>query len=389
MYSTMSNIAPIKDPPAGTRPYGTRATTQRPPLAGPSRTSRPLRFSFLMLFSTAVVLMPMISAISGIDQVSSSARRASILSSFSPNLSPNLSSNTSSGAPRRRRDEGTNAPVHIRSGMRTKSIHISSAFDTNMDKLMSLLNPWWRDGTVRPELAPEVRRDAFAQCWDLMDTRQIVAIGGLRRVGKTTLMYQMIEELLGTGVDPMDILYFSLDERREGLREVLDAYASSVGRDIGSGRAFVFLDEIQKHAGWTDELKLLYDALPDIKFVVSGSAALGLERRGRESLAGRMFFTRVEPLSFSEWLTLRGIGFRPGEARLFEGRLRPHLMSYMMTPFPEIVSWDEERARRYVKETIVDRVVYMDVPQEFGDADHALLEELIGIFFSNPVFLHF
>ena len=253
-----------------------------------------------------------------------------------------------------------------------------------MDRLMSLLNPWWRDGTVRPELAPEVRRDAFARCWDLMDTRQVVAIGGLRRVGKTTLMYQMIEELLTTGVDPMDILYFSLDERREGLREVLDAYGSSVERDIGSGRAFVFLDAIQKHAGWTDELKLLYDALPDVKFVVSGSAALGLERRGRESLAGRMFFTRVEPLSFSEWLTLSGIGFRPGEARLFEGRLRPHLLSYMMTPFPEIVSWDEERARRYVKETIVDRVVYMDVPQEFGDADHALLEELIGIFFSNP-----
>jgi predicted AAA+ superfamily ATPase len=249
---------------------------------------------------------------------------------------------------------------------------------------MSLLNPWWRDGTVRPELAREVRRDAFAQCWDLMDTRQVVAIGGLRRVGKTTLMYQMIQELLSGGVDPMDILYFSLDERREGLREVLDAYASSVGRDIESGRAFVFLDEIQKHAGWTDELKLLYDALPDFKFVVSGSAALGLERRGRESLAGRMFFTRVEPLSFSEWLTLRGIGFRPGEARLFEGRLRPHLLRYMMTPFPEIVSWDEDRARRYVKESIVDRVVYMDVPQEFGDADHALLEELIGIFFSQP-----
>ncbi len=253
-----------------------------------------------------------------------------------------------------------------------------------MDRLISLLNPWWRDGSVRSDLSSDIRRDAFSQCWEFMDTRQVVAIGGLRRVGKTTLMYQMIEELLRNGADPESILYFSFDERRKGLREVLDAYASSVGKDIEKERAFVFLDEIQKHASWMEELKLLYDALPNIKFVVSGSAALKLERRGRESLAGRMFFTRLEPLSFSEWLRLRGIEYRPDKIRLFESRLRPHLLRYMMTPFPEIVSWEEGPAMRYIKETIVDRVVYMDIPQEFGDADHSLLEDLIGIFFSHP-----
>lgn len=253
-----------------------------------------------------------------------------------------------------------------------------------MDRTISLLNPWWRDGVVRPELRMDFRRDAFSQCWEHMRTRQIVAIGGLRKVGKTTLMYQMVEELIKGGADPESILYFSFDERREGIRDVLDAYASTVGRDIEDGRTFVFLDEIQKHPGWSEELKLLYDALPNLKFVVSGSAALMLERHGRESLAGRAFFTRVEPLSFSEWLRMRGIGFRPGKVRLYEGRLRPHLLRYMMTPFPEIVTWKEEPARRYIKETIVDRVVFKDIPQEFGDADHSLLEDLTGMFFSVP-----
>lgn len=253
-----------------------------------------------------------------------------------------------------------------------------------MDRTLALLNPWWRDGAVRPGLRMDFRRDVFQQCWDHMRSRQVVAIGGLRRVGKTTLMYQMIDELIKGGADPESILYHSFDERRGSIRDVLDAYASSLGRDIERGRLYVFLDEIQKHAGWNDELKLLYDALPDLKFVVSGSAALRLERRGRESLAGRMFFTRVEPLSFSEWLRMRGIDFRPDRLHLYEGRLRPHMLRYMMTPFPEIVTWKDEAARRYIKETIVDRAVYMDIPQEFGDADHSLLEDLVGIFFSSP-----
>lgn len=253
-----------------------------------------------------------------------------------------------------------------------------------MDRTLALLNPWWRDGAVRPDLRRDFRRDVFQQCWGYMPSRQVVAIGGLRRVGKTTLMYQMIDELIKGGTDPESILYYSFDERRESIRDLLDAYASSLGKDIEGGRYHVFLDEIQKLAGWNDELKLLYDALPGFKFVISGSAALQLERRGRESLAGRMFYTRVEPLSFGEWLRMRGIEFKPERLELYETKLRPHMLNYMMTPFPEIVAWKDEPARRYIKETIVDRAIYMDIPQEFGDADHSLLEDLVGIFFSSP-----
>ena len=253
-----------------------------------------------------------------------------------------------------------------------------------MDKIISLLNPWWRDGTVRPELRKDFIRDAFGECWGHMETRQVVVISGLRRVGKTTIIYQMIEKLIRGGADPENILYFSFDERRDGIRHILEEYASSLGKDIEKGRYFVFLDEIQKHAGWTDELKLLYDALPGIKFVVSGSAALHLEKRGRESLAGRIFFTRVEPLSFGEWLRMRGVDFKPEKAELFENRIKPRLLEYMSTPFPEIIDWKGERVRKYIKETIVERAVFRDIPQEFGDADHSLLEDLLQIFYSNP-----
>jgi hypothetical protein len=53
--------------------------------------------------------------------------------------------------------------------------------------------------------------------------RQILLVTGLRRVGKTTLMYQAIEKLLET-VDPDKILYFSFDESAVNPKEVLEFY---------------------------------------------------------------------------------------------------------------------------------------------------------------------
>ncbi|NOZ69888.1 MAG: AAA family ATPase [Deferribacteres bacterium] len=50
-----------------------------------------------------------------------------------------------------------------------------------------------------------------------MDKRQIILFTGLRRVGKTTLMYQIMDELIKRGKSPYNILYFSFDEMKYDL----------------------------------------------------------------------------------------------------------------------------------------------------------------------------
>ncbi|MEM4189031.1 MAG: AAA family ATPase [Candidatus Caldarchaeum sp.] len=57
-------------------------------------------------------------------------------------------------------------------------------------------NEWWFTTAVRRELAPRYRRSAFKRLVESLGERQALLITGLRRVGKTTLMYQAIEELL-------------------------------------------------------------------------------------------------------------------------------------------------------------------------------------------------
>ncbi|MDP2992666.1 MAG: AAA family ATPase, partial [Deltaproteobacteria bacterium] len=84
-------------------------------------------------------------------------------------------------------------------------------------------NPWWKDGKVPSEFLGR-KRKIFSEIVNYIDKRQIVLFTGLRRVGKTTLMYQIINELLGKGISPYNILYFSFDEMRYDLEYLIKQY---------------------------------------------------------------------------------------------------------------------------------------------------------------------
>lgn len=67
-------------------------------------------------------------------------------------------------------------------------------------EILEILNSWWKEGNISKELALVYKRKVFAKIKRLLKTRQIIVISGLRRVGKSTLMYQLIEELMNSKV---------------------------------------------------------------------------------------------------------------------------------------------------------------------------------------------
>lgn len=90
------------------------------------------------------------------------------------------------------------------------------------------------------------RRYAFSRIEESLGERQVLVVTGLRRVGKTTILYQIIDRLRET-VDLTRILYFSFEGSSAGPREVLDFYERNVLRKTfdEAGRAYIFSDEIQ------------------------------------------------------------------------------------------------------------------------------------------------
>src|SRR2546422_2875174 len=90
-------------------------------------------------------------------------------------------------------------------------------------------NEWWSTGTVRDALAPAYHRRPFESVSRLLGYRQAVVLTGLRRVGKSTILYQLIRKIIQE-TEPSRVLYFSFEERGEGGKEVLEAYERAVRR---------------------------------------------------------------------------------------------------------------------------------------------------------------
>jgi len=185
----------------------------------------------------------------------------------------------------------------------------------SLPHLVEFYNPWWQDptGTWRKRILP-FERPVVDQIWgDMEVVAQIVSVTGPRRVGKTTILRQLIARLLvRKGVAPNRILYMSMDDP-ELLRYAGGASAflsdlleqQNIPPDSTGPPHYVFLDEIQRVPDWELHLKKYYDRGFPIRFVVSGSASAPILRQSRESLAGRILDRRVLPFSFREFCLFR------------------------------------------------------------------------------------
>lgn len=255
-----------------------------------------------------------------------------------------------------------------------------------IEKLIKF-NEWWTSGQVKPSLLKEHKRPLFFNIQKYMNDRQILLISGLRRVGKTTLIYQIIQNLLDKNIKPEEIIYFSFDEEIGDFEDLIKTYEDIVlKRRISKERIYIFLDEVQKLKDWQTKIKMTYDLNPNIKFIISGSASVQINRKAKESLAGRIFDFLLEPLSFKEFLEWKGVKFDIKKIELYQREISPLFFDYMRKGgFPEIIGEsDDEKIRNYIKNNIIERIIYKDLPEEFGVKDYELFKTIIEMIARQP-----
>ena len=166
---------------------------------------------------------------------------------------------------------------------------------------------------------------------------------GMRRVGKTYLMYQRMREIIASGVDKRDLLYVNFEDDRlqpaaNGLLDgLLEAFYRS-NPEARQRRAYLFLDEIQMIPGWPRFVRRVLDT-ERVAIMVSGSSAKLLHTEVATELRGRGIALEVFPYSFAESVVAAGI---PLPTQLPPGpkarsRLEAHLDRYLTVGgFPEV-----------------------------------------------------
>ncbi len=244
-------------------------------------------------------------------------------------------------------------------------------------------NHWWISGKVDAELALPFKRDIYLEIEKRMDKRFILALVGLRRVGKTTTMYQLIQKLIESKVNKTTILFFSFDEVSAKLYEVLETYKEIHNKDFRKEKIYIFLDEIQKCSGWENELKKYYDLYPKLKFIISGSESLFIRKKTKETLAGRIFEFTLTPFTFREYLRFNKV--EKNEFK-YETKIKPFFNKFAERGgFPETFSFETNKDfKEYIRALVVDKIVYKDIPRMFKLEDADFLGVLLELISANP-----
>lgn len=270
----------------------------------------------------------------------------------------------------------------------------------NILKLLYSYNPWWRDGVLPKEYSRPTKRFAFNEASKVLlhpDLKRFIVLSGARRVGKTTLLYQLIEKLLSQGITPQSILYVSFDHpllKFCSVEELLSIYEANVSSDAP---AYLFFDEIQYATDWEIWLKVIYDSKRRYRVAATGSASPVLSQGTSDSGVGRWTMIPVPTLSFYEYCDILNVSERPKldpgikptalskmtpkQLGILMNQLAPlqkHFHRYLTVGgFPELaLSKDDYYAQRILREDVVDKVLKRDIPALFNVRNAAVLEKV-------------
>lgn len=269
-------------------------------------------------------------------------------------------------------------------------------------------NPWHADGSVPAALAPPTERALVQPLFQRVLTdepRRFQVILGHRRVGKTTVMYHLVQRLLAHGWPPHRLRWHRLDHPL--LMQIpLDQLVRSTIAAAGASReepAVVLLDEVVYARDWDLWLKTFYDEHWPIRILATSSATATLRERRTESGVGRWEELRLTPYLLGDYLDLRGQSVEvpvqdcladslaatarepAPDLRQVEDRRRELMLA---GGFPELLTHIEEEveerslallSQRVLRDDAVERAVYKDIPQSFGIESPLDLERVLYV----------
>ncbi|OFY41627.1 MAG: ATP-binding protein [Bacteroidetes bacterium GWF2_40_14] len=160
---------------------------------------------------------------------------------------------------------------------------------------------------------------------------------GIRRAGKSFLLYQRMQQLLAKGMKWDEMLYINFEDERltgmavEDLNLLLEVHLEIYGK-----RPILFLDEIQNILGWEKFARRMADT--KYRVYITGSNAKMLSNDIQTTLGGRYIPVDVYPYTFKEFLTANDISITDNKLLSTEGKadvLRKFNDYFYFGGFPE------------------------------------------------------
>lgn len=253
----------------------------------------------------------------------------------------------------------------------------------NNETIIEILSSWnfWRR-----DQETGIIRDTYLNKLDrLTKTDQIVAITGVRRSGKSTLMKQFIKKKISSGIKSTLFLYVNFEEPKfsgslssEFLQQIYEAYFEIIKPDE---KPWLFLDEIQNVPNWERFVRGLHEK-KEANIFISGSTAKLLGKELGTLLTGRWVEMKTYPLDFREFLLFKHMKIENKIDMLSNKvKIKQLLREYLEFggfPLVALKEEKEEILRRYF-----DDIVERDIAMRFKIRKTEKLKALARYFLTN------
>ena len=218
-----------------------------------------------------------------------------------------------------------------------------------------------------------------------LNTKKIVSLIGVRRSGKTYILYGLINELRKS-LTKENIVFVNFEDDRlfpvtlDKLDDLIQAYYE-LFPEKRDEMVYFFLDEIQIVPNWELFVRRIYDTL-NVRIYITGSSSKLLSREIATSLRGRTITYEIFPFSFKEYLDYRNISIHFNASRNVSFIKNAFNFYLMNGGFAETFDESSEIQKRILKDYL-DLIIYKDIVERFSIKNQALLKHLIKYFFVN------
>ncbi|HOW51990.1 MAG TPA: ATP-binding protein [bacterium] len=215
---------------------------------------------------------------------------------------------------------------------------------------------------------------------------------GVRRCGKTTFLFQIMEQLQKKGVDRRNMLYMNFFDDRlhalstTGLGEVTDVYFA-LYPEKKQEKVYCFFDEIQLFPGWESFVERILRT-ENCAVYISGSSSQLLSAEIATQMRGRALSWELFPFSFREYLLHTG---RPVKSVLSSAE-RLHVMKafdeyWEIGGFPEVASLSKE-LRIKTHQEYVNSILFRDLIERHDIAHPKAVVDLARRLIDNAASLY-
>ncbi|MFQ6121392.1 MAG: ATP-binding protein, partial [Methanosarcinales archaeon] len=257
----------------------------------------------------------------------------------------------------------------------------------NTSEILEILIDWNLWGNFKLDLLE--RKYYLKELESLLKTNQVIVVKGLRRAGKSSLIYLLLSKMIKKKqIMEKDTLIVNLEDPRLPIlmdsKDLVKIYEVYVTELNPSEKHIVVLDEVQRIQGWERFVRYLKES-KGIKVIVTGSSSKLLSSEYSTVLAGRHLDLEVFTLDFKEFLAFRGVKVKNRlEVLKKQKEIKRLLKEYLrFGGFPEVVLTKNESEKKKLLETYYRDIVIIDITTRFNIREIEKLENLTKIYISN------